>query len=603
MGDNANRVPPTKEPMPSLPCPMLTDTNYTVWAMKMKVIFKVYKVWDVIDPGTTIDIHKDSIAIALLFQGLPEELVLQIGNNDSAKEMWEAVKSRNQGAERVKEARLQTLMSEFEGLKMKEPSTIAEFAGKISGIASRSASLGTVIKEEKLVKRFLHGLPKRFIHMVASLEQSLNLKTVGFDDVVGRLIAYEERVNLEDNEQQVRSDQLLLTYEEWEARKKEGCDRGKGTTESSQRGRGRGRGKIGGQDKDKEPNQKPKKDRSKIRCFRCDELGHFSSDCSTRKKDEDEEEENNLIQRVEPVLYLQTHFQETNDVFLDEERIIPRMYASSPSELNTWFLDNGASNHMTGKKEWFTNLDHNIKGKVKFGDGSCVEIKGQGMVILEGKSGEQRVLRDVYYIPALESNIISIGQLDERGYKIAIQDGILWMFEQDGTLLMKVPRSPNRIYKINLVVVSPVCIQTKDDKAENSDQPVSIVTEVSDQTDQSATGISDQSGQSATQQTYSDQTDQLATESDQSATESDQPVTAFSDESATDQFFSNSIGKWMLGLSNEETSLKVENLLRDKIKVEHVSGDLQRADILTKVLARLKFIEMRGLIGVTRLGG
>ncbi|KAJ0896220.1 putative RNA-directed DNA polymerase [Helianthus annuus] len=42
---------------------------------------------------------------------------------------------------------------------------------------------------------------------------------------------------------------------------------------------------------------------------------------------------------------------------------------------------------------------------------------------------------------------------------------------------------------------------------------------------------------------------------------------------------------------------------REQIKVEHVSGDLQRADILTKVLARLKFIEMRGLIGVTRLGG
>ncbi|KAJ0466898.1 putative RNA-directed DNA polymerase [Helianthus annuus] len=42
---------------------------------------------------------------------------------------------------------------------------------------------------------------------------------------------------------------------------------------------------------------------------------------------------------------------------------------------------------------------------------------------------------------------------------------------------------------------------------------------------------------------------------------------------------------------------------REQIEVEHVSGDLQRADILTKVLARLKFIEMRGLIGVTRLGG
>ncbi|KAJ0568362.1 hypothetical protein HanIR_Chr06g0295371 [Helianthus annuus] len=177
------------------------------------------------------------------------------------------------------------------------------------------------------------------------------------------------------------------------------------------------------------------------------------------------------------------------------------------------------------------------------------------------------------------------------------------MFEQDGTLLMKVPRSPNRIYKINLEVVSPVCIQTKDDKAEYSDQPVSIVTEVSDQTDQSATGISDQSGQSATQQTYSDQTDQLATESDQSATKSDQPVTAFSDESATDQFFSTSIVKWMLGLSNEEISLKVENLLQEQVKVERVSRDLQRTDILIKAMPRLKIIEMRYLLGIARLGG
>ncbi|KAJ0837227.1 hypothetical protein HanRHA438_Chr16g0775911 [Helianthus annuus] len=128
MGDNANRVPPAKEHLPSLPCSMLTSTNYAVWAMKMKSIFKVYKVWEVIDPGTTVDENKDSIATALLFQALLEELTLQIGNSDSAKEMWETVKSRNQGVDRVKEARLQTLMSEFEALKMKEPSTVADFA-------------------------------------------------------------------------------------------------------------------------------------------------------------------------------------------------------------------------------------------------------------------------------------------------------------------------------------------------------------------------------------------------------------------------------------------------------------------------------------------
>lgn len=80
------------------------------------------------------------------------------------------------------------------------------------------------------------------------------------------------------------------------------------------------------------------------------------------------------------------------------------------------------------------------------------------MVTLEGKGGEQRVLEDVYYIPSLRNNIISLGQLDESGNKIAIQHGILWMFEQDGTLLMKVPRAPNRVNKINLKNVSPVCL-------------------------------------------------------------------------------------------------------------------------------------------------
>lgn len=34
----------------------------------------------------------------------------------------------------------------------------------------------------------------------------------------------------------------------------------------------------------------------------------------------------------------------------------------------TWFLDTGASNHMCGKKEFFTNLDKRQLGNVTFGD-------------------------------------------------------------------------------------------------------------------------------------------------------------------------------------------------------------------------------------------
>ena len=42
----------------------------------------------------------------------------------------------------------------------------------------------------------------------------------------------------------------------------------------------------------------------------------------------------------------------------------------------------------------------------------------------------------------------------------------------------------------------------------------------------------------------------------------------------------------------------VEN---EDITVEHISGELQRADILTKALARIKFATMRELLGIQDL--
>ena len=37
---------------------------------------------------------------------------------------------------------------------------------------------------------------------------------------------------------------------------------------------------------------------------------------------------------------------------------------------------------------------------------------------------------------------------------------------------------------------------------------------------------------------------------------------------------------------------------RGQIIIEHVSGDLQKADILTKALGRIKFKEMKDMIGM-----
>ena len=74
-------------------------------------------------------------------------------------------------------------------------------------------------------------------------------------------------------------------------------------------------------------------------------------------------------------------------MFLNEGKVIPSRY--DPQDNDVWYLDNRTSNHMTGNRSFFSELDEGITGRVKFGDNSCVGIKGKGSIIFQGKSGQQ----------------------------------------------------------------------------------------------------------------------------------------------------------------------------------------------------------------------
>jgi len=73
-----------------------------------------------------------------------------------------------------------------------------------------------------------------------------------------------------------------------------------------------------------------------------------------------------------------------NVVFLDERKVVPELHLTGGEKKkagNAWYLDNGASNHMSGDSDKFQNLDTAVVGKVRFGDGSAVEIRGRGALL------------------------------------------------------------------------------------------------------------------------------------------------------------------------------------------------------------------------------
>lgn len=76
--------------------------------------------------------------------------------------------------------------------------------------------------------------------------------------------------------------------------------------------------------------------------------------------------------------------------------------------------------------------------QVRFGDGSKVDIKGKGTIIFRCKNGEELILQEVYFIPHLCNNIISLGQLSEDENKVVIKGSFLWVYDSKERLIMKV---------------------------------------------------------------------------------------------------------------------------------------------------------------------
>ena len=118
---------------------MLTRNNYTTWAIKMKVFMRAQGIWDAIehnDPKEKVDMKKDQIALATIYQGIPEETLRAVSEKETSKEAWECIKMMYQGAKRIKDACVQILREELDGLRMKSTESVDDFAMKVNSIVS-----------------------------------------------------------------------------------------------------------------------------------------------------------------------------------------------------------------------------------------------------------------------------------------------------------------------------------------------------------------------------------------------------------------------------------------------------------------------------------
>nr|GEW26264.1 zinc finger, CCHC-type [Tanacetum cinerariifolium] len=275
----------------------------------MQIILEANGLWEMIEPNkkTQADNKKDKTAIAFLYQALPEEQLLQITKHKTAKAIWDALKTRHIGEERVQQEKLQTHKSDFEMLHMKEDKTIDTFTTKPTTLVNKAASLGHTMKDETLVRKLLNVVPDRYLQIVASIEQYSDLSEMTLEEAIGRLKTYEERIKYKKGKQVDNQEKLMFTRHENKEKYFRGRGRGKHKF-SQERNHAnpmeeRKDGETSHKNYNRNNSKKSNYDTSKLQCYKCKKIGHIAPKCPQRTKPN---EQSNLVKEdLEPTLLME----------------------------------------------------------------------------------------------------------------------------------------------------------------------------------------------------------------------------------------------------------------------------------------------------------
>lgn len=441
--------------------PLLTKTNYTEWSLLMKIKMQARNLWDAIESGN-VSFQEDRMALEALTSAVPLQMVATLAVKTSAKEAWEAIKSMRIGSDEIRKTKAQRLRREFENIRFTDGEGVDDFTMRLTNLVAALSTVGETIDESKVVEKLLRVVPKRLSQVAVAIEVTTNLTKLTLEDVSGRLRAAEERAAEDEDEAPPlvqAQGKLFLTEEQWLARMKNKQARMKNRPADEFSSRGIGNTKLWCDICEKSNHSTDRCWKTKT-CNNCKKKGHIASICKFR-----DDTQYNISGNKEKSLFMEKNSDDDEPMLLaaevcelaqvaNEERVAPTLCIKEETlvESDLWYLDNGASNHMTGQRSKFKELDEGINGHIKFGDNSMVQIKGKGSIMLQCKNGEQRLLNEVYYVPNLCRNIISLGQLSEAGNRIVLDRDLLSVRERSGRLLMKIQRTPDRLYKIKLQI-------------------------------------------------------------------------------------------------------------------------------------------------------
>ncbi|PKU66732.1 Retrovirus-related Pol polyprotein from transposon TNT 1-94 [Dendrobium catenatum] len=279
-------------------------------------------------------------------------------NLDSTAEIWNALETRFQSSNRSKVLQLK---NELNSISMKNQ-TMIQYLTAIKTLVDQIAAAGSTIESEDIIMYILNGLPQQyqaFKTTIRTMQSSLSL-----DNFYSLLISEEIHVHNDAARLSLQTDQQAALYA------------------------GRGRFKrTRGRPQPAQQNTNRESSKPISICQICNKKGHSAISCWHRLN----------------VNYVPQQHTENQ----------PKALAatSDTKNHNEWYLDSGASSHMTNNTEnLISSASYQGSDSITIGDGSHIQIANTGSGILPTPSRKLK-LANLLHIPKISYNLLSISNL------------------------------------------------------------------------------------------------------------------------------------------------------------------------------------------------
>lgn len=342
-------------------------SNWMLWKFQVKVLLNESDLLEVVN-GTTAKPDdqnagfaawnkKDKKAQKVIVTTIGKQPTLHIMQCETSGEMWAKLHNIY---EHKSNAGVHFLQQEFYSFAKDPGDDMASHIAKLENIVQQLKDMKEDISESMVITKILMTLPVEYGHFHSAWESTAEENRTLLN-LMSRLMIEESRLQMRDS---VEVGEALMAK--------------KGAFKKPQ--------------SFKQKNKKPGK------CFKCNKEGHWKNECPLSQS------KNQSGGKFDP---------KSNALVCHTDESI--------DDTAEWYLDSGASDHMTKEMKWLSDYEEfNVPKSVTIGNGETILAYGTGdvnILAFNGRSWESKYLSKVLYVPQLKLNLFSQGQALDKGYQ------------------------------------------------------------------------------------------------------------------------------------------------------------------------------------------